>query len=40
MMRWMELGTQKRAEVANRIGVDAEQVRDDLEMLMGGIGYL
>lgn len=40
MMRWMELGTQRRAEVAGRIGVDAEQVREDLEMLMGGVMYL
>lgn len=39
-MRWSELGTQKRAEVAGRVGVDVELVREDLEGLMGGIGYL
>lgn len=40
LMRWSELGTQKRAEVAGRVGVDVELVREDLEGLMGGIGYL
>ncbi len=40
MMRWMELGSQKRSEVAGRVGVDIQQVREDLESLMGGLAYL
>jgi cleavage and polyadenylation specificity factor subunit 1 len=40
MMRWMELGSQRRAEVAGRVGVNVDQVRDDLESLMGGMAYL
>jgi cleavage and polyadenylation specificity factor subunit 1 len=40
MMRWMELGSQRRADVAGRVGVDITQVREDLEALMGGLAYL
>ncbi|KAG4415318.1 hypothetical protein IFR04_011522 [Cadophora malorum] len=40
LMRWMELGSHRRAEVAGRVGVDVEEVRDDLAALMGGLGYL
>jgi cleavage and polyadenylation specificity factor subunit 1 len=40
MMRWMELGSQRRAEVAGRVGVDVMQVREDLESLVGGLAYL
>lgn len=39
-MRWMELGSQRRAEIAGRVGVDAETIRDDLEDLMEGLAYL
>jgi cleavage and polyadenylation specificity factor subunit 1 len=38
--RWMELGSQRRAEVAGRVGVGVEEVRDDLASLIGGLGYL
>ncbi|KFY53406.1 hypothetical protein V496_07618 [Pseudogymnoascus sp. VKM F-4515 (FW-2607)] len=38
--RWLELGSQKRAEVAGRVGVDGETVREDLEEIAGGLGYL
>lgn len=38
--RWLELGSQKRAEVAGRVGVDAETVREDLVEIAGGLGYL
>lgn len=38
--RFMELGSQKRAEVAGRVGVNVDEIRDDLEDLMGGLGYL
>jgi len=40
LMRWGELGSQRRSEVAGRVGVDVEEVREDLVALMGGLGYL
>jgi cleavage and polyadenylation specificity factor subunit 1 len=40
LLRWMELGSQRRAEVAARVGVDVDEVRDDLSAIMGGLGYL
>jgi cleavage and polyadenylation specificity factor subunit 1 len=40
LMRWMELGSQRRADVAGRVGVDVDEVRDELVALMGGLGYL
>ena len=40
LLRWMELGSQRRAEVASRVGVGVEEVREDLVALMGGLGYL
>jgi cleavage and polyadenylation specificity factor subunit 1 len=38
--RWMELGSQRRAEIAGRLGVDVDEVRDELVALRGGLGYL
>jgi cleavage and polyadenylation specificity factor subunit 1 len=40
LMRWGELGSQRRAEIASRVGVSPEAVMDDLEVLQGGLGYL
>lgn len=40
LMRWMELGSQRRGEVAARCGVDVEEVREDLLALSGGLEYL
>ena len=40
LLRWMELGSQRRAEVASRVGVGVEEVREDLLALIGGLGYL
>jgi cleavage and polyadenylation specificity factor subunit 1 len=40
LMRWSELGSQRRAEIASRVGVREEAVRDDLEALQEGLGYL
>ena len=40
LLRWMELGSQRRAEVAGRVGIDVVEVREDLAGLMGGLGYL
>lgn len=40
VLRWLELGTQRRSEVAGRVGMDAEEVREDLVALVSGLGYL
>lgn len=40
LMRWTELGSQRRAEIAGRAGVDVEEIREDLVGLMSGLGYL
>lgn len=41
LRRWMELGSQRRAEVAGRVGVADWVVRGDLDMIGGsGLGYL
>lgn len=40
LWRWMELGSQKRAEVSGRVGVDGETIREDLEDIACGLGYL
>lgn len=42
LARWMELGSQRRAEIAGRVGVDAEEVRDDVAAVGwgGGLRYL
>jgi cleavage and polyadenylation specificity factor subunit 1 len=40
LLRWMELGSQRRAEVAGRVGMDIEEVREDLAALMGGLRFL
>lgn len=40
VLRWLELGTQRRSDVAGRVGMDAEEVRDDLLALTSGLGYL
>jgi cleavage and polyadenylation specificity factor subunit 1 len=40
VLRWLELGTQRRSEVAGRVGMDSEEVREDLVALASGLGYL
>ena len=40
LMRWGELSSQKKAEVASRAGIDVDEVREDLVALVGGLGYL
>jgi cleavage and polyadenylation specificity factor subunit 1 len=40
LLRWMELGSQRRVEVASRIGVGINEVREDLVALIGGLSYL
>ncbi|KAI9648240.1 mRNA cleavage and polyadenylation factor subunit [Ciborinia camelliae] len=39
--RWMELGSQRRGEVAGRVGVDVLELRDELSGLLGGgLGFI
>lgn len=38
--RWMEMSSQRRAEVAARVGVDVDQIREDLVELQSGLRYL
>ncbi|TQS38506.1 hypothetical protein Golomagni_00986 [Golovinomyces magnicellulatus] len=38
--RWMELSSQRRAEVAARVGIDVDQIREDLVELQSGLRYL
>ena len=38
--RWLELGSQRRAEIAGRVGVDGEGVREEIKALKGGLGFL
>ncbi|CCU78176.1 Protein CFT1 [Blumeria hordei DH14] len=40
LSRWNELGSQRRAEVAGRVGVDVDQIREDLLVLRGGLDFL
>lgn len=39
-MRFWELSAKGRVEVASRLGVGVEEVREDLEALRSGFGYL
>lgn len=36
----MELGSQRRGEVAGRVGVDVLELRDELSGLRGGLGFI
>ncbi|RKF71748.1 Protein cft1 [Golovinomyces cichoracearum] len=38
--RWIELSSQRRAEVAARVGIDVDQIREDLVELQSGLRYL
>ncbi|KAK2798780.1 mRNA cleavage and polyadenylation factor subunit [Onygenales sp. PD_10] len=41
LMRWMDLSTQRKAEIAGRVGAGEWEIRADLEGLgSGGLGYL
>lgn len=40
LRRWMELGVQRRNEVASRVGVDGDEVREELLWLRSGLLYL
>jgi cleavage and polyadenylation specificity factor subunit 1 len=39
--RWLDLGVQRRTEIAGRVGADIWQIRADLESIgSAGLGYL
>lgn len=39
--RWLDLGRQRRMEIANRVGSDEWEIRADLEIIAGGgLGYI
>lgn len=40
VLRWGELSSIKRAEVASKAGLEVDEVREVLGELMGGLGYL
>lgn len=40
LMRWAELGSQRRSEIGARVGGNVEKVREDLEELRSRVGYL
>jgi cleavage and polyadenylation specificity factor subunit 1 len=41
LQRWLDLGTQRKAEIASRVGADVWEIRGDLEAIGGaGLGYL
>ncbi|KAM3065438.1 mRNA cleavage and polyadenylation factor subunit [Clarireedia jacksonii] len=41
LTRWMELGSQRRGEVAGRVGADVSELRDELaSLLRGGLDYI
>ena len=41
LRRWTELGSQRKAEIAGRVGVANWVVRGDLDMIGGGgLGFL
>lgn len=41
VLRWPELGSQRRSEIAGRVGAEMWEIRGDLEAIGGaGLGYL
>ncbi|KLJ06944.1 protein CFT1 [Blastomyces silverae] len=41
LQRWLDLSTQRKAEIANRAGADVWEIRADMEAIgKGGLGYL
>jgi cleavage and polyadenylation specificity factor subunit 1 len=41
LRRWLELGTQRRKDIAGRAGAESWEIRGDLEIVGGaGLGYL
>ncbi|EFR01919.1 serine/threonine protein kinase [Nannizzia gypsea CBS 118893] len=40
LLRWLDMGAQRKAEIAGRVGADVGAIRIDLEKLHGGLAYL
>ncbi|KAM5464606.1 mRNA cleavage and polyadenylation factor subunit [Microsporum ferrugineum] len=40
LLRWLDMGAQRKAEIAGRVGADVGAIRMDLEKLHGGLAYL
>lgn len=40
LLRWLDMGAQRKAEIAGRVGADVGAIRTDLEKLHGGLAYL
>lgn len=40
LFRWLDMGVQRRAEMAGRVGADVESIRIDLEAITGNLGFL
>lgn len=41
LYRWLDLGTQRKTEIAGRVGASEWEIRADLEAISGaGLGYL
>lgn len=40
LSRWAELGSQRRAEIVGRVGIDEMGVREEIMGLRGGLGFL
>ncbi|TPX25049.1 mRNA cleavage and polyadenylation factor subunit [Coccidioides immitis] len=40
LLRWLDMGVQRKAEIAGRVGADIESIRVDLETISGGLDFL
>ncbi|EER28647.1 CPSF A subunit region family protein [Coccidioides posadasii C735 delta SOWgp] len=40
LLRWLDMGVQRKAEIAGRVGADIESIRVDLEKISGGLDFL
>ncbi|KAK2741029.1 mRNA cleavage and polyadenylation factor subunit [Myotisia sp. PD_48] len=40
LLRWFDMGAQRRIEIASRVGADVDAIRNDLQLISGGLAYL
>ncbi|EEP76631.1 conserved hypothetical protein [Uncinocarpus reesii 1704] len=40
LLRWLDMGVQRKAEIAGRVGADLQSIRADLERINGGLDFL
>ncbi|KAI1928729.1 mRNA cleavage and polyadenylation factor subunit [Ophidiomyces ophidiicola] len=40
LLKWLNMGVQRKAEIAGRVGADIDSIREDLEMIGDGLGFL